>query len=258
MSDLASNSKRSLALLLFASACSTTQTGDVGTVPSPQENAPRAQEFRIAPPMSMGEAEEQQQREKIQQLLSGESNADGLSEVQLPAAAFGLQPNDVSNDPIAQARQRARVQRTDAEIAASSGAGEFEKKLGDVDRMLDVSEEAERPMTPSFTIQSQKIRELFQKNRYEDALVETNELLIHYPRSGLLWTMKGTLHLRLSQNDLSLAAYEKAFDIEPSQRLLAQIEDLRRIVSERETLRRQRSPVPKTDSSSGTLNGGQK
>jgi len=125
MSDLASNSKRTLALLFFASACSTTHTGDVGTVPAPHENTQRTQEFRIAPPMSMGEAEQQQQKEKIQQLLSGESDADGISEVRLPASALGLQPSDVANDPIAQARQRARVQRTDAEIAAYSGAGEF-------------------------------------------------------------------------------------------------------------------------------------
>lgn len=53
--------------------------------------------------------------------------------------------------------------------------------------------------------------------------------------------MKGTLHLRLSQTDLSLAAYEKAYDLEPGGRLLAQIEQLRRLVGERETLRQKKA-----------------
>ena len=130
--------------------------------------------------------------------------------------------------------------------------------MGDVDRVLDVSEESARPMTPSFIGQTQKIRELFQNRRFEDALVETNELLLHYPRSALLWTMKGTLHLRLNQNDLALAAYEKSFDIEPSRRLLAQIEDLRRLAAERESMRKNQGAASEHELSPNSSGGRRK
>lgn len=258
MSVLASNSKRSIALLFLATACTTTQTRDAVGESVAGQKKHQAHEFKIAPPPGSFDASQRQQREKIEQVLAGELDTDGLSEIKLPASVMGLKEGDVTGDPIALSREQARMQRTDAEIAASLGLGEFEKRLGDVDRVLDVSEDTNRPMTPSFTTQTQKIRELFRGNRFEDALVETNELVLYYPRSALLWTMKGTLHLRLQQNDLSLSAYEKAFDIEPSQRLLAQIEVLRRVVSEREVLRRQKNiPDPGHTISRPTL-GGQK
>lgn len=240
MLDLASNSRRTIVLLLLSTACTSTQTSATVDAAASQNSKKRnSAEFRIAPPPGAND-QQRQNREKIEQVLAGEAGTDGVSEVKLPASVMGLQPGDVTGDPIALSREQARMQRTDAEIASNAGLGEFEKRLGEVDRVLDVSEEANRPMTPSYTAQTQKIREMFRNNRFEDALVEVNDLLLHYPRSGVLWMMKGTLHLRLSQSELSLAAYEKAFDIEPSQRLLAQIEDLRRVIGERETLRRQR------------------
>ncbi|MFZ9519466.1 MAG: tetratricopeptide repeat protein [Silvanigrellaceae bacterium] len=198
-------------------------------------------EFRIAPPSGGSNTDPQPGRDGIENILSSERISSNSGELKLPAAAFGLQPGDVTGDPMAQSRERARLQRTDAEIAASSGAGEFERKLGDFDRVLEVTEDESKQMSPSFVMSTKRIRELFQSKRYEEALVEANELLLHYPRSAVLWMMKGTLHLRLSQTDLSLSAYEKSFDIDPSQKLLAQIEQLRRLVRERESLRQKKS-----------------
>lgn len=234
-------------ILLVAVGCTSTPPDDAASerVGAKAKSAPR--EFRISPPMGSPELTQRQQRDQIEQVLAGESGTDGVSEVKLPASVMGLKPTDVTEDPISLSREQARTQRTDAEIAANAGQGEFEKKLGDFDRVLDVSEEGNRPMTPSFIGQTQKIREMFQARKFEDALVETNELLLHYPRSAILWTMKGTLHLRLNQNDLALAAYEKSFDIEPSRRLMAQIEDLRRLASERELLRRNRGMSPASE-----------
>ncbi|NBW81197.1 hypothetical protein EBR21_05530 [bacterium] len=232
----------SLIVLLCGVACTTSGA----TV---AENSNQAQpgkkssntEFRIARPAGVMEHPQQQRRDGIEQILAANRSPDASGEVRLPAAALGLQPGDVTGDPIAQSRERARLQRTDAEIAASSGAGEFEKKLGDFDRVLEVTEDENKTMSPSFILSTKRIRELFQLKRYEDALVEANELLLHYPKSALLWMMKGTLHLRLSQADLSLSAYEKSFDIEPSQKLLMQIEQLRRLVNEREVLRQRKT-----------------
>ncbi|MBM3382575.1 MAG: hypothetical protein FJY29_09070 [Betaproteobacteria bacterium] len=240
MSVSACSSKRLCALIILAAACTSTPPDDAASDRAEAKAKPSQREIRIAPPLGSGEIVKRQQREQIEQVLAGESGTDSVSEVKLPASVMGLKPADITEDPISLSREQARTQRTDAEIAVNAGQGEFEKKLGDFDRVLDVSEENNRPMTPSFIGQTQKIRELFQSRKFEDALVEANELLLHYPRSALLWTMKGTLHLRLNQKDLALAAYEKSFDIEPSRRLLAQIEDLRRLVSERESMRKSR------------------
>lgn len=231
-----------LILSVVQSACTTPAQVPADTSHSKNVRKPSAGEFRIAPPPASTEGEQQTRRETVEKVLAGD-RSPALDEVRLPASVMGLEPGDVTGDPIALSRDRRKLQRTDAEIASVSGAGEFEKKLGDFDRVLGVTEEEDRPASPSFTASTKKIRELFQQKKYEDALVETNELLLHYAKSSLLWTMKGTLHLRLSQSDLSLSAYEKAFDLEPSPRLLAQIEQLRRIVAERESMRLKKQTV---------------
>lgn len=242
MLALACSSKRTVVLLLLSTACTSTQTGaTVNETALRKSNDRNPQEFRIAPPLGSTEVAKKSSSEKIEKLLSGDFENDEHSEVRLPAAAMGTQSGQMPADPLQSSREHSRMQRTDSEIGSISGYGEFEKRLGEIDRALDVSEAALRPMSPSFTLQTQKIRDLFREKRFEEALVEINELVIHYPRSSLLWTMKGTLHLRLSQRELSLAAYERAFDIEPSERLLAQIEDLRRLYRERESLRQQRN-----------------
>ncbi|NBO39179.1 hypothetical protein EBU99_11415 [bacterium] len=257
MSVLASSFRRSGALIVFAVACTTTSGAETAHERAVQQNNKRPGEIRIAPPPGSQESAVRKKREQVEQLLTGDSGTETGTELKLPASVMGLQPGDVTGDPLSKSREQARMQRTDAEIAAISGAGEYEKKLGEVDSQLDVSEESNRPMTPSYTLMTQKIRDLFHKGRFEDALVEVNDLLLHYPKSALLWTMKGTLHLRLSQNSLSLAAYERAFEIEPSQKLQSQIEDLRRLASERESLRRQRSEDVPSESSEDESGGQQ-
>lgn len=241
MLPLASNSKDSIyqltlavasSLVLFASSAFAQQATDAKKI--------AAGELRILPPPGSTQPAQRARQDLVDQVLGVEKGADSSTEVKLPASVMGLRPGDVTGDPISVQREQSRLKRTDAEISATSGAGEFERKLGDFDRVLEVTEDENKPMTPSFIQSTKKIRELFTLKRYEDALVETNELLLHYSKSSLLWTMKGTLHLRLSQTDLSLAAYEKAFDLEPAGRLLAQIEQLRRLVGERETLRQKK------------------
>lgn len=204
-------------------------------------------ELRILPPPGAKESSQSSTREMVEQVLGVDKNTRDAGEVKLPAGVMGLSPGDLTSDPVSQSREQSRLKRTDSEISASSGAGEFEKKLGEFDRVLDVTEEENRPLSPSFIQSTKKIRDMFTQKRYEDALVEVNETLIHYSKSALLWTMKGTLHLRMSQTDLSLAAYEKAFAIEPSARLLAQIEQLRSLIAEREKFKQQ---LPVTNSKS--------
>jgi hypothetical protein len=118
------------------------------------------------------------------------------------------------------------------------------KELSDVERRLGLEPEDESiGKLPSFTLGVQKIKELFRAREFEEALLELSELLRHYPKSPQLLLMKGTLHQRLGQLDLSLAAYEKAFEWEPSRKLKAQIDSLKRRIEERESLRPKREGI---------------
>jgi tetratricopeptide (TPR) repeat protein len=245
MLPLASNSKLfaglSVVALLCAQPAAVVVASDVPRKDEPKKEVPR--ELKILPPPGLKENSQTSTRELVEQVLGVDKNSREAGEVKLPAGVMGLQPGDLTGDPVAQSREMSRLKRTDTEISAVSGAGDFERKLGEFDRLLDVTEQENKPLAPSFVQATKKIREMFAQKRYEDALVEVNEVLLHYSASGLLWTMKGTLHLRMSQIDLSLAAYEKAFALEPNGRLSAQIEQLRRLVAERETLKQQSPPV---------------
>jgi tetratricopeptide (TPR) repeat protein len=198
--------------------------------------------LKISPPAGL-EQEEVKVRERIlSDLMREPSDSDDFnSEIRLPASALGIQESDLSEDPVLKSANARKMSRSDVEILANLGGSELEKNMGDVDRTLNLSEEQTEQLKPSYLSVTQRIRILFSNRKFEQALVETNELLLHYPNSALLWTMKGTLHLRLRNTDLSLASYEKAYEFEPSNQLKAQIEELRRIVSERENLRQRNS-----------------
>jgi tetratricopeptide (TPR) repeat protein len=237
MRHLAFTFKCACALLLLLSGCVSSPSG--ASEQSRQKvNSSEKKTLKIAPPAGTERAETQAREGAVAELMQSSSSAGDLnSEFALPASALGLKETDISEDPVLKARQESKMTRSDAEISSSFGGNELERKLSDVDRTLNFSEEQAGQLKPSYLTVTQRIRNHFAARRFEEALVETNELLLHYPNSSLLWTMKGTLHLRLRNTDLSIASYEKAFEFEPSSQLQAQIEQLRRLVSEREKLR---------------------
>jgi hypothetical protein len=66
--------------------------------------------------------------------------------------------------------------------------------------------------------------------------------------------MKGTLYQRLNQIELALASYERAYDIEPTRKLLAQIEHLRSVLNDRAEIAKPRSPIVLPGDTSQTSN----
>lgn len=243
MRHLAFIFKCALALLPMFFGC--VSGPSVGSERKPQRaNSVEKKNFKIAPPAGSEQSTQRAQQGSISALLKASPDKHDLnSEIKLPASVLGLQESDFSNDPVMQERRESRMTRSDAEISANFGGSELERNISDVDRTLNLSEEQTDQLRPSYLAVTQRIRSLFSVRKFEEALVETNELLLHYPNSALLWTMKGTLHLRLRNTDLSIASYEKAFEFEPSSQLRAHIEELRRVVSEREQLRQRRDSV---------------
>lgn len=178
----------------------------------------------------------------------GASRAENKVLNRLPEEAQGqdseiIMPVDTEfSRPLSEMEQRRReseARKTDQEIIGGSrNLGDRQADgIGKVDKDLGVSSKEQGGQSPSFTLAIQKIKELYTANKIEDALIETNLLLKSYPKSPKLLMMKGTLHQRLGYIDLALVAYERAYEGEPSKKLAAQIQHLKRLISERELLR---------------------
>jgi hypothetical protein len=180
---------------------------------------------------------------------AGESGADATS--QAVGRRFLDDPDASSYEyvpPVLQGgvtleeqRQREmRARSTDAEIGNLEGGlgSPLDTELGRIERDLDLESTVPVEKVPSFTAVTKKIKHLFKSRHFEDALTETNYLLEFYPRSPQLLMMKGTLHQKLEQVDLALAAYREAYFIRPHRKLQAQIRYLEFRVAEGERLRR--------------------
>lgn len=139
-----------------------------------------------------------------------------------------------------QRQQEMRARTTDAEIGAVEGGlgSPLDPELGRIERELDLETTLPAEKVPSFTAGTKKVKRLFKRRHFEDALVETNYLLEFYPRSPQLLMMKGTLHQKLEQIDLALSAYREAYFIRPHRKLQAQIRYLEFRVADRERLKR--------------------
>lgn len=167
---------------------------------------------------------------------------EGADEMTIPVESA---PGADASSSLEQRRRQFYSQQTDKEIvgAEHSTDDRHAKSLGQLDKQLGVEPEEKPGQAPSFTLGTEYIKDLFKAQKFEEALIEVNEMLRWYPKSAQLLMMKGTLHQRLSQIDLALTAYQRAFEYEPSRKLKAQIDYVQRLVQEREDLRKQREGI---------------
>ena len=193
---------------------------------------------QIAPPP--GAYNPKKDRDAADMLLEQfpESARDSDSIVSIP-----MDSSSLPGSPQASAVDRKRdlkARRTDSEVVGNQKnlSDRYATDLGEIDRDLGVLPQEANQSAPSFTLGVQKIKGLFKEGNHEDALLETNELLRYYPKAPQLLLMKGTLHQKLGQVDLALTAYERAFEYEPSRKLKAQIDYLKRQIGERETMKK--------------------
>ncbi len=201
----------------------------------------------LPPPLNPDEQKSkksQSQMEKLLATLPNESK-DQDSEVSLPVSIFDGIPSQQVIDEQTQRRRDMRNRRTDNEITGQSRNIEERRasELGQLDKDLQVTSEEKPGMAPSYVTTLQRIKDLYKQREFENALVETNEALRFYPHSAQLLTMKGTLYQRINQLELALASYEHAYDLEPSRKLLAQMDHLRTILSDRSSIARSRNTL---------------
>lgn len=172
-------------------------------------------------------------------------------EVSLPASYLDLggapqTPEEIERRRLEQRRREFNLRGVDEELSGGRKALDerHTRELSDIERKLGVeSRDEDVGKAPSFTLGIQNVKNLFKAREYEEALIVLSDLLRHYPKSPQLLLMKGTLHHRLGQIDIALSAYQRAFEIEPSRRLKAQIDSLKRMQADRESLRPRREGV---------------
>ncbi len=215
-------------------------------------------ERKILPPSpSPGEAKSQNSKSDIDKILATlpAEARDPDTEISIPIDTLDSSPYGLSDSSL---RRRSEMQnrRTDNEIVKASKNMDDRKNkdLGELDRELDVAPTEKSGAAPSYIAALQRIKDHYKYREYEDALVETNETLRHYPRSAQLLTMKGTLYQRLNQIELALASYERAYDIEPTRKLLAQIDHLRSVLNDRALIAKPRNTLVLPGETSPTTN----
>ena len=196
---------------------------------------------RIAPP-SGKIGSDTRARSAVEELLSippGESSSD--DEMSAPAEGVFEDPAEKERRELERRRRERNLQPLDRELSGGRKSMDerHSKDLMDLDRSLGVESDSDPEGGQSYTLAVIQLKRLFKAREYEEALILLTELLRQYPLSVQLLMMKGTLHQRLDQIDLALAAYEKAFEEEPSKRLKAQIDYLKRRSWERNRLRSQ-------------------
>jgi tetratricopeptide (TPR) repeat protein len=194
---------------------------------------------KIAPPTGQIQ-NEKKSRSAVEDLFGlppGESSSD--DEMSVPAEGIFQDPAEKERQELEKRRRERNLQPLDRELSGGrkSMDDRHSKDLLELDKSLGVESEPSDEGSQSYTLSVIQIKKLFKSREYEEALISLTELLRQYPLSIQLLLMKGTLHQRLDQIDLALAAYEKAFEFEPSQRLKAQIDYLKRRRWERENLR---------------------
>lgn len=222
----------------WLAGCASTLGGEDISIDNPQRDGSTPGLRKILPPDGSTSASRASQKNEIDKLLEGiPDDAKGSnSEISIPVGD-GSAPGR-AEDEHQRKRRESKNRRTDNEIvgAARTIDERHAKDMGELDRDLGLTPSEKSESSPSYISTMQEIKALYKDREYEAALVETNEALRSFPKSAKLLTMKGTLHQKLNNIELATAAYERAFAIEPTKKLEAQIEHLRSVLEERAAL----------------------
>mgnify|MGYP003683353761 CR=1 FL=1 len=85
-----------------------------------------------------------------------------------------------------------------------------------LDKAFGVSESEGPRQAPSYTVGLSKVNKLYRKQKYEYALIETNNLLAYYPNSARLYKMKGSVLLRIGNLALAEKSWMRAAELAPT------------------------------------------
>ena len=121
----------------------------------------------------------------------------------------------------------------DREIAStfnSVGSFEDEKRKREVEQSLGLQEiDALPSMDESYLAKIDIVKQLFRTQRFEAALIETDQMLKEYPTDAKLYEMRGTLLDRLGYKDLALRSWKQSLEFKPNQVALKKVVDKREL-----------------------------
>lgn len=96
---------------------------------------------------------------------------------------------------------------------------------------LKAPEDSAPDQDKSYLAQIDHVKQLFKASRYEAALMETDELIKHYPMDPKTHQMRGTLFDRVGQKDLALKEWKQALRLDPGN------QSLKKYIERREQVR---------------------
>lgn len=107
---------------------------------------------------------------------------------------------------------------TDQELVSSLPTLENKKskQTAMLDKAFGVGKTEGVKQPPSYTLKLVKIKDLYKAKKYEQSLIEINQLLSYYPTSSQLHKMKGSVFLKLRQLDLAETSWQRAIELKPN------------------------------------------
>ena len=176
-------------------------------------------------------------------------NSSELSEFVLPMgnafkdsagrdpASAGVFSNEGNNSNTDETYKTRTASPTDREITGSfsHGSPEDEGKKREIEQSLNLipsEDNSSTEGTPSYLAAIDHVKQLYRTNRFEAALIETDDMLKLYQTDPRLYEMRGTLLDRLGRREFALKSWSQALKLNPKNAALKKFID-RKIASNR-------------------------
>lgn len=115
--------------------------------------------------------------------------------------------------PIHQLPENLVVEQSSAGSTSPRSAG-ITKADEQILSSLPTSDKTPKP-TVSYLLGIENVKQLFNQQKFSQALIELAPLLEQYPSKPELYMMQGTLYRRLDESKLAYASYQKALKLRP-------------------------------------------
>lgn len=167
--------------------------------------------------------------------LPGESQ--NLSEFVLPvspafressrslASGLAMNSSDSGNSLIDESYKNHTPTLSDREITQSfkNYSSENDSRIREIEKDLNltpVEDSSSAQGSASYLAQIDHVKQLYKLNRFEAALLETDEMIKIFPTDAKLYEMRGTLLDRLERKELALRSWNQALRFDPSNQRL--------------------------------------
>jgi len=116
----------------------------------------------------------------------------------------------------------------------SKGSLEDQEKRRDIEQSLNLTpsdDDTPQKNAPSYLASMDQIKQLYRNNRYEAALLQTDDMIKMYQTDPRLYEMRGTLLDRLGRRELAIKSWTQALKLDPGNGSLRKFLDQKQVSS---------------------------